>query len=155
MEHIPDDAAAFREYCRVLSPGGLLVMHTPRIKESGQERITNIDSAANQETGWHVDEHVREGYSDSEARGRLEAAGFNIERIVRGYAVPGMLAWNLLQRIPLGLLNKSRLWLAPLALYLLLVSPLALLLMWIDLSGGDHQDGGSLMVVAQKAGESG
>ena len=147
MEHIDDDRVTFTEFHRVLKPGGALVIHTPRIKDEAPSL-----PAPTHEQGkrWCVGEHVRDGYRESEARERLEAAGFRIVRIVRGYGRWGMFAWTLLQRVPLAMLGASR-WLAPVAaLYLLPALPIGLLAMWMDIRIGDHPDGGSLLIVAQK-----
>lgn len=148
MEHVDDDQATFKEYCRVLKPGGYLLMHTPRIRDDVPYEEHHHDE---ERTGWHVDEHVRDGYRDSEARERMGKAGLEVVRIVRGYGKAGMVAWNLLQRIPLATLSKSKMLLSPLvALYLIVVLPIALIFMWLDVIRGDSPRGGSLLVVAKK-----
>ncbi|MCF7810957.1 class I SAM-dependent methyltransferase [bacterium] len=167
MEHIEDDIATFGEYFRVLMPGGYLMMHTPRIVECQAETpdatSTSFDFHLTEQGGsaindiaqrWSVDEHVRDGYRDSEARERLEKAGFKIIRMVHGYGLPGRIAWNLLQRIPLSLLSKSKLILPIVILHLILALPIGLLMMYIDLAKKDHPKGGSLLVVAQRPDES-
>ncbi|NQU04562.1 MAG: hypothetical protein HQ568_00605, partial [Calditrichaeota bacterium] len=103
---------------------------------------------------WSVDEHVRDGYRDSEAAERLENAGFNIVRMVHGYGLPGRIAWNLLQRIPINLLSKSKFMILPVVVYLIIAFPIGLLLMWLDILKSDHPKGGSLLVVAQRPQES-
>lgn len=146
MEHVDDDVAAFSEYHRVLKPGGTLVMHTPRDSSTGEPHEHQPDGHDH----WSVDEHVRDGYRDDDAREKITAAGFTIERIVRGYGPPGKFAWTLLQRVPLTILHTS-LWLAPVAVvWLLLAFIPALVAMELDLIPGDRPDGGSLMVVARK-----
>ncbi len=144
MEHVEDDVAAFGEYARILKPGGRLMMHTPRDTTS-----PSIESGG-KPAHWTVGEHVRDGYRDDDARQKIEAAGLEIERIVRGYGAPGKIAWTMLQRIPLTMLHWSPLF-APLVVVWLIIALLpALLMMAIDLAPGDRPEGGSLLVVARK-----
>lgn len=148
MEHIEDDVATFAEFSRVLRRGGVFVMHTPRIKPGS----TTDEPAHNHhdDQKWTVDEHFRDGYRDHEAVERLERAGFTIKRLTHGYGPFGMVAWTLLQRIPMSLLNRGKLWLVPVACYLVAALPLAVLAMLLDLVPGDQVMGGSLLIVAEK-----
>ena len=97
-----------------------------------------------------MDEHVRDGYSDSDAGRRIETAGLRIVKIVHGYGWAGRLAWTLLQRIPLSWLGKGKIMILPAALYLILAFPIGLFFMWLDMLPGDHPKGGSLMVIAER-----
>ncbi len=155
MEHVDDDVAAFSEFYRVLKPGGFLVMHTPRIvdddpgsHEKGSHH--HKESSDTEEKRWHVDEHVRDGYSDREASEKLEDQGFEIVRITSGYGFWGRIAWTLLQRIPMSLLGASWLLAPVVAAYLAVILPLALTVMSIDVSTANHERGGSLLVTARK-----
>lgn len=166
MEHIPDDRATFAEYARVLKPGGRLLMHTPRdtselrignwefgMMQEGDHAGSDGDPKSNiQNPHWEVGEHVRDGYRDADAREKIEAAGLKIERMTRGYGKPGMVAWTLLQRIPMTLLGASKLFIPVVALWIALVAPVALIAMALDVSAGDQPEGGSLMVTAVKEG---
>jgi SAM-dependent methyltransferase len=142
MEHIPDDRATFAEYTRILRPGGRLLMHTPR--------DTSPVGSSHDHDHWEVGEHVRDGYRDADATGKIESAGLDVERVVRGYGKPGMIAWTLLQRIPMSLLGASRLFIPVVLLWLPLVIVPAVIAMYIDRAAGDRPEGGSLMIVAKK-----
>ncbi len=144
MEHIPDDAAVFREFHRILRPGGRFIMHTPR--NLSPERPEH----SGHHPGWQVGEHLRDGYRDSEAVDRLSSAGFKLERIIHGYGPFGRAAWTLLQRIPLSLVGRSPAWVAAVALYLAAAWPLALAAMLLDVLPGEQRTGGSLLIVAVK-----
>ena len=164
MEHVEDDEATFAEYYRVLKPGGYLLMHTPRVVENdpplppptsqggiGSDPPLPPPAIAGGVDGrWRVDEHVRDGYSDSEARESLEAAGLKVVKIVRGYGWAGRTAWKLLQRVPLSMLSKGKIMMLPAAIYMIAAFPVGLLFMWLDMMLGDDPHGGSLLVVAQR-----
>jgi len=142
MEHIPDDRATFAEYARVLRPGGRLLMHTPR--------DTTPVGSSHDHDHWEVGEHVRDGYRDADAKEKMETAGLTIERIVRGYGKPGMVAWTLLQRVPMSLLGTSRAFIPVVMLWLPIVIIPAVIAMYLDRAPGDRPEGGSLMVIARK-----
>ncbi len=174
MEHVEDDKATFAEFHRVLKPGGYLVMHTPRVVESddapplsppaerggmngvepaergGMIKSPNSQGGKVKEDRWRVDEHVRDGYRDYEARERIEYSGMKVVNIVRGYGWAGHIAWTLLQRIPLSWMSKGRFMILPVILYLALAFPAALCFMWLDMLRGDDPKGGSLLVIAQR-----
>lgn len=144
MEHVLDDEAAFAEFFRILKPGGYFVMHTPR-------NTTGESADNNENPGWTVGEHVRDGYSDEEIINDLTTAGFEIEKIVHGYGIMGKIAWRLLQQIPIGMYAKFGLMaIIPLILYLIVIFPIGFLLMLLDIIPGDHSDGSGLLVTAQK-----
>jgi len=69
---------------------------------------------------------------------------------MHGYGPFGMIAWTLLQRIPMSLLGRGKIMILPVALYLPVVLPFALAAMLIDIIPGNKPNGGSLLVVAEK-----
>ncbi len=164
MEHVEDDEATFAEFHRVLKPDGYLVMHTPRVVESedapplpppaerGGNATLNPTSLGGKSdrSRWRVDEHVRDGYRDYEARERIEQSGMKVVKIVRGYGWAGRIAWTLLQRIPLSWMSKGKLMILPVIPYLALAFPVALCFMWLDMLRGNDPKGGSLLVIAQR-----
>jgi ubiquinone/menaquinone biosynthesis C-methylase UbiE len=87
LEHIEDDISALKEWRRVLSSRGKLIVFVPAF----QALWSSHDKA---------NDHVRR-YSGSQLRHALEEAGFNIERLScwnMTLAVPGLLL-SLLERI--------------------------------------------------------
>lgn len=80
LEHIPDDAAAMRELCRVTAPGGWCLVMVPidlgRSETYEDPAIT--DPEARHAAFWRPD-HVRLYAPD--IAGRLRRAGFDCERI--------------------------------------------------------------------------
>lgn len=151
MEHVAEDEATFSEFHRILRPGGIFIMHTPRIQDDEPDEHLAPESPSEQPDtiGWNVDEHVRDGYKDSQAIEKLRRAGFRIVRIVRGYGRPGRIAWTLLQRIPMSMLGRGKFMIPLAALYLVIVIIPALKAMWLDLLMKDHPTGGSLLLVAE------
>ncbi len=66
LEHIPDDAAAAKEFARVLRPGGLLIITVPACPMLWSEHDEALD-------------HLRR-YRGPELRRLLEQAGLTLER---------------------------------------------------------------------------
>ncbi len=86
FEHIGDDRAAFSEACRVLQPGGLLVLSVPAFRSLwGPHDVALM--------------HHRR-YRRSEVRDRLVEAGFRVERA--SYSVfflfPLVVIWRLFEK---------------------------------------------------------
>ena len=148
MEHIQEDQQTFHEFSRILKPGGVFLMHTPRDlsnSEDGRYHDQGLDT-----TGWTVGEHVRDGYRDEDAVRKLKSAGLNVTRIIHGYGVMGKIGWTLLQRIPLGWLSHGMIWILPTLIYLIAAIPVGMLAMLIDYTIGEHARGGSLLIIAEK-----
>jgi len=147
MEHVLNDEETFAEFNRILRPGGMFLMHTPR----DLSPVGTIDHDHSDDSErWTVGEHVRDGYRDADAVRKLDAAGLKVVRKVNGYGIMGKIGWTLMQRIPLGWLSKGMLWILPTLIYMVAAIPIGMLAMWIDYTIGNHAYGGSLLIIAQK-----
>lgn len=136
MEHIPDDLAVLKNFHASMAEGGILIISTP----------SDTDEAAK-----FTEEHVRPGYNKAELEQKLLDSGFEILESIYSYGTWGSLSWRLLMKYPLSLLGKSKLFLAILPFWYLLVFPTAELLMRLDLKSC-NKTGTGLIVVARKLG---
>ncbi len=134
LEHIPDDMAVLSSFYNCLDEGGKLIISTP----------SDTDEAAK-----FTAEHVRPGYSMQELVNKLETTGFKIVEQRYSYGFWGSLAWRLSIRNPLKIINRSKLFLALLPLYLLAVLPFTILFNHLDMMT-DNESGTGIIVVAEK-----
>ena len=142
MEHIEDDVTVLRNLGRALRPGGRLIINTP-------SDLGGSDVQSPGDSGF-IGEHVREGYGREELSEKIHSAGLAVERSEYSYGSAGSLAWRLLIKWPLLLLNRSFWAIALLPLYYLPVLPVGFILHLIDL-GRSNQQGTGLLVVARKS----
>ena len=140
MEHITDDTAVFRNICDSLQRDGVLLVSTPSDK-GGSDADVHHDS--------FIDEHVRNGYSADEIRGKLTEAGFSKVDVQYIYGRPGRISWLLSMKYPMLLLGISRFFFILLPFYYLVTFPFCLLLNWWDV-GVQHPSGTGLKVKAIK-----
>ncbi len=142
VEHIEDDRRVFRNFARVLAPGGRLLLHTPAMADELSEAEVLSRTPA-------VGEHAREGYTRSMMRERLAQAGLEELELRPTYGTAGGLAWRLGVRGPLCAL-KLGFWTLPFVLVwsALLLLPVRLL-NELDLRGR-RERGGCLLVLAAK-----
>lgn len=141
MEHVLEDEKVFANIFASLKSGGYFLMGTPSASKMSNPDADEVHSV--------VGEHVREGYTEEEMRQKLERAGFRILWTKRTYGSWGQIAWKLLQRFPMWLLDKSKLF-APLLLpYYLVVYLPAAFCMAMDVNANNTRGGGWL-VLAQK-----
>ena len=139
LEHIMDDEKVFRNIFRALKKGGCFLMHTPHISEN----------PSGHNYGAYNDDHVRAGYSSADIQQKLGAAGFERTECTLTYGRWGHIAWKMLQRLPIYLLGKNKLFYLLLPIYYPLVYPLAELFMWID-TRLKKREGGGILVSAWK-----
>lgn len=143
MEHIRDDEEVFRRFRQALTPGGVLVLHTPAVAEGRP-----LDEVEFREGSYSVGEHVREGYMPSMMRERLARAGFGRVELKPTYGFWGGVAWRLLVRWPMAALSASFL-LAPLvAVWMVLMFLPARLCNAIEVSR-TRERGGCMLVTAR------
>lgn len=141
MEHIEDDRAVFRNFARVLRPGGLVLINTP-------SDLGGSDVREEGETSF-IEEHVRDGYNLEELQTKLRDAGLEPIRSIYTYGDYGSLAWRLLIKYPMLALGKTRASAVALPLYYLPVFPLGMALNALDVRS-KNEAGTGLLVVARK-----
>jgi SAM-dependent methyltransferase len=141
MEHIPEDLTVLRNLHRSLRRGGTLLINTP-------SNLGGSDARSPEDKSF-IEEHARTGYSVEEIRGKLESAGFTVERIAFTYGPCGSVAWRLGIKYPMVMLNTSRLLFLLLPFYYLLTLPFTLLLMYLDYAM-INKTGSGLLVIAKK-----
>ncbi|MDX1638683.1 MAG: class I SAM-dependent methyltransferase [Balneolaceae bacterium] len=128
LEHITEDEKAIANLARALKPGGYFLMHSP--SHHSEQDAGGEDS--------FVGEHARTGYAKEDITAKIERAGLEPVEVNYTYGKPGHVAWVMLIKQPMLLLNTINLWALPLlALYYLPVLPLSLLLMRLDMVGAN------------------
>ncbi len=148
MEHIPDDNAVFRNLCRALKPGGMLLISTP--SDQGGSDVHHHDETYNNDgSRSFIGEHVRDGYNIKGIADQLRAAGFTDVEARYTYGWPGKLSWKLSMKYPIQMLNAGKVFYIILPLYYLLTFPFALLLNALDVRL-HHSTGTGLLVKAFK-----
>ncbi|MEP7351654.1 MAG: methyltransferase domain-containing protein [Acidobacteriota bacterium] len=77
LEHIPDDAKAMRELCRVLKPGGWAILQVPiDLKRDHTYEDFTITTPAERRLHFGQEDHVR--WYGSDYPQRLKTAGFDV-----------------------------------------------------------------------------
>lgn len=141
MEHIAEDVLVFRNFYRALRPGGALFINTP-------SNLGGSDAHSPDDTSF-IEEHARNGYGYDEIRQKLESVGFRVESIRYTYGPWGDRSWRFAIKYPMLMVNVSKLFLAVLPFYYVLVLPFTLPMMWLDYVA-DNTTGTGLNVVARK-----
>ena len=141
MEHIPDDRAVFRNFARVLRPGGHVVINTPS-DQGGSDVQGETDEG-------FIGEHVRDGYNLQELEAKLGEAGLEPVRSLYTYGPYGARAWQWLIKRPMQMLGATWASLIILPLYYLAALPFGLYLNAKDLEH-PNATGTGLLVVARK-----
>ena len=141
MEHIEEDTKVFLNYYRSLKPGGLLLISTP--SDQGGSDVHDHEGES------FIEEHVRDGYNRTEISEKLEKAGFSHIETYYSYGKPGQIAWKLSMKIPIMMLNASKLLFILLPFYYLVAYPLAFILNSVDVHNS-HKTGTGLIVKAWK-----
>jgi SAM-dependent methyltransferase len=141
MEHIPDDVGVFRNFFRALTSGGTLLINTP-------SNLGGSDAHSDEEESF-IGEHARNGYGAEEIREKLESTGFKVESIRYTYGPWGDRYWKLGIKIPMQMLNTSKVFFVLLPFYYILTLPCILPMMWFDYIA-NNKTGTGLNVLAKK-----
>lgn len=141
MEHILEDEMVFKNFYQSLRNNGLLLISTP--SDQGGSDVHHHDEAS------FIDEHVRDGYNVADITEKLKRAGFQQVETRYTYGKPGSRAWKLSMKIPIKMLNISRLFFILLPFYYLLTFPFVLIMNYSDLKK-HHETGTGLLVKAWK-----
>lgn len=141
MEHIEDDRAVFRNFARVLRPGGYVLVNTP--SDLGGSDVSEAGASS------FIEEHVRDGYNLEELKAKLREAGLEPVRSLYTYGPYGSLAWRMLIKRPIQMLGRSYAFVLLLPLYYLFALPVGIALNAADVRR--HNEAGTgLIVIAQK-----
>jgi len=141
MEHIEDDMKVFQNFYNSLKDGGYLLINTPSIY--GGSDVHTEDGTS------FIGEHARDGYSPEDLRNKLEPLGFKIENIKFTYGFWGDKAWRLGIKIPMQLLNYSKLFFLFLPFYFIITFPFTFIMMFIDYKS-NNKIGSGINLLAKK-----
>jgi 2-polyprenyl-3-methyl-5-hydroxy-6-metoxy-1,4-benzoquinol methylase len=141
MEHIEEDTLVFENFYLSLKKGGMLLISTPS-DLGGSDVHHETDES-------FIDEHVRDGYNRERLSDTLRKTGFSKIDIQYSYGRAGMFSWKLSMKLPILMVNKSKLYFILLPLYYILTFPLSLLFNLIDVNK-KQQTGSGLIVKAWK-----
>lgn len=144
MEHIEDDRAVFRNFARVLRPGGTVLVNTP--SDQGGSGVTAKGEQS------FIGEHVRDGYNAGDLREKLETAGLAVDDITYTYGRYGSAGWRLLVKWPIRMLSASWATAPLLPIYYLPALPAGLALNALDVKD-DNATGTGLLATARVPGE--
>ncbi len=136
MEHIENDKKVFSNFFNSLKNNGHLIISTPANLNHNDENF-------------FVEEHVRDGYKYDEILTKLKDAGFNNIEIKYTYGKPGHISWLISMKLPMSLLNISKIFFIILPFYYLLLFPICLILNYYD-TIIKHKHGTGLIVIAKK-----
>jgi SAM-dependent methyltransferase len=141
MEHILEDVTVFKNFNSAMKSGAMLLISTP--SDQG-------GSDVHEDTGESfIGEHVRDGYPVAEMADKLKQAGFNKMEILYSYGNPGKIAWKLSMKLPMLMLNTSKIFFLILPVWYLVTYPISYLLNWVD-TNNKHTTGTGLIVKAWK-----
>ncbi|NUN68144.1 MAG: class I SAM-dependent methyltransferase [Bacteroidetes bacterium] len=141
MEHIAEDELVFRNFHAAMKKGGRLLIHTPS-NLGGSDVHQEGDKS-------FVEEHARDGYSVEDITAKLQRAGFTVLYTRYSYGPAGTLAWRLVVKYPLLMVNASKAFFVVLPFYYLATLWFSLTLMWIDFHSA-NSTGTGLLVAAEK-----
>ncbi len=141
MEHIEDDVSVFKNIHKALLPEGILLISTPSDQGGSDVHHENGPS--------FIEEHVRDGYNMEDLISKLKSSGFSHVEAKYSYGTPGKLSWKLSMKIPITLLNASKILFILLPLYYTIAFPFCLILNYLDVNNF-HKTGTGLIVKAIK-----
>ncbi len=141
MEHIEDDRSVFRNFERVLNPGGYVIINTP--SDLGGSDVSDDEGES------FIEEHVRPGYNREELSGKLREAGLPTTRAIFTYGRYGSRAWRMLIKWPMQMLARTRASIAVLPFYYIAALPLGTALNALDVRD-ENEAGTGLLVIARK-----
>ncbi len=141
MEHIEDDRGVFRNFARVLRPGGSVIINTPS-DQGGSDVQADSDES-------FIGEHVRDGYPMHELKGKLSDAGLETYEATYTYGRWGGIGWRLLVKYPMQLLGQTFAWAIVLPVYYVIAFPAGMVLNALDVAAS-KPTGTGLIVRARK-----
>ena len=142
MEHIEDDRAVFRNFSRVLNPGGVVIINTP-------SDLGGSDVQGETEESF-IGEHVRDGYNMDELKSKLLEAGLTTVRATYTYGKYGSFAWRLLIKYPMQMMSTSTWFVLFLPIYYIPVLPIGLVGNALDVRVNNEKGTGVLVVATKK-----
>jgi SAM-dependent methyltransferase len=141
MEHIEDDVKVFQNFNRALIKDGFLVINSPSIY-GGSDVHDETDTS-------FIGEHARDGYSYEDLKNKLEPAGFSIYKSKYTYGFWGDKGWRLGIKIPLKIVNFSKILFVLIPIYYIITLPFTFIFMWIDYKS-ENKIGSGIILIARK-----